>query len=189
MTKDNMPTGEGRMDQRETMAGEGLTLKSETMSSPKRGLGRRTKLVLLLMALIVAFPIGYYLISPLFVNVTVSEVLSTDGLKILAQGTFVGADTVLHKAEGTAKLVRTSTNELILRFEEDFRSSNGPDLYVRLINDGDYTTYVELGRLKGNIGSQNYAVPADTNPSHFNTVIVWCKQFSVLFGTAKLASL
>ena len=84
---------------------------------------------------------------------------------------------------------RTKGNEVRVRFEDDFKASNGPDLYVRLIKKSDVKDYVELGKLQGNIGSQSYAIPAGTNLAEYDSVIVWCKQFSVLFGTAKLASL
>ena len=130
---------------------------------------------------------AYWTISPLFINVQVSEGLKNEGTTTLRQGRFVGADAIIHKAEGTAKLLRTSTNEVIVRFEDDFKASNGPDLYVWLTKAGDVKNgYVDLGRLKGNIGSQNYIVPADTELDQYTTVLIWCKAFSVLFGTAKL---
>ncbi|MBI1742084.1 DM13 domain-containing protein [Candidatus Acetothermia bacterium] len=106
----------------------------------------------------------------------------------MSHGQFVSADTVIHHAEGTAKLVRTSPTEVIVRFEDDFKASNGPDLYVWLTKDGDVKNgYIDLGKLKGNLGSQNYTVPAGTDLAQYKTVIIWCKAFSVLFGTAKLA--
>jgi hypothetical protein len=66
-------------------------------------------------------------------------------------------------------------------------AKKGPDLYVWLTRDGNVKNgYVDLGRLKGNIGSQNYTVPLDTDLSQYTTVIIGCKAFSVLFGTASL---
>ncbi len=140
---------------------------------------------------------AWWTISPLFLNVSVSEKLPTAAtttagsavvLSVLSQGKFIGADEIIHHAEGTAKLVRTNPTEIIVRFEEDFKVSNGPDLYVWLVKpDSDpKTDYVDLGKLKGNIGSQNYVVPTATDLSQYTNVIVWCKAFSVLFGTAKL---
>ncbi|MDQ3883960.1 MAG: DM13 domain-containing protein, partial [Thermoproteota archaeon] len=40
--------------------------------------------------------------------------------------------------------------------------------------------------LKGNIGNQNYDIPEGTDLSRYDTVLIWCKAFSVLFGGAKL---
>jgi hypothetical protein len=42
--------------------------------------------------------------------------------------------------------------------------------------------------LKGNIGDQNYEIPADTDLSKYQACTIWCKRFSVNFGTAPLAS-
>ena len=47
--------------------------------------------------------------------------------------------------------------------------------------------YVDLGRLKGNVGDQYYEIPADADLAGVGAVVVWCKQFSVLFSTAVLA--
>jgi len=52
----------------------------------------------------------------------------------------------------------------------------------------DTSDIVNLGRLKGNIGNQNYEIPTGTDLSKYNTVLIWCKAFSTLFGSAKLSS-
>jgi hypothetical protein len=69
---------------------------------------------------------------------------------------------------------------------EDLRVTNGPDLYVYLSADRQASDFVDLGRLKANNGNQNYDVPEGTDLSKYDTVLVWCKQFSVLFGSAEL---
>ncbi len=105
-------------------------------------------------------------------------------------GNFVGAGDGVHNAEGVARILAVNdgnTEHRILRLE-NFKSTNGPDLYVylskdsRSIDDG----YIELARLKGNIGNQNYHIPHDVNLEEYNHVLIWCKQFSVLFGYADL---
>lgn len=80
----------------------------------------------------------------------------------------------------------------VLRFE-DLDTSNGPDLRVYLSAappDGDRKAfdddYVELGRLKGNVGDQNYDIPPGTDLDRFQSVVIWCKRFSVPFGAAPL---
>ncbi len=162
----------------------------EKIMEPKPGLSKQTKTAIAVLALLILSPIAYYLISSLFINVRVSEQLDSTGVHVLAQGTFVGADAIVHKAEGTAKFIRTQENEIRVRFEENFKASNGPDLYVYLIKNGDIKNgFVNLGRLKGNIGSQSYSIPKETDLSQYNSVIIWCKQFSVLFGTAKFTPL
>ena len=47
--------------------------------------------------------------------------------------------------------------------------------------------FVDLGALKGNIGDQNYDVPADLDLSRYRAVSIWCRRFSVNFGAAPLA--
>jgi hypothetical protein len=42
--------------------------------------------------------------------------------------------------------------------------------------------------LKGNIGDQNYALPADVDIDRYRTVTIWCRRFSVNFGSAPLAA-
>jgi hypothetical protein len=55
--------------------------------------------------------------------------------------------------------------------------------------DNDTVTragFVEIGSLKGNIGNQNYELPSETDLSKYRAVTIWCKRFSVNFGTAPL---
>ena len=112
---------------------------------------------------------------------------------LLASGQF-GAVDGLHKGQGSARLFRLSDGQRILRLEE-FKVTNGPDLYVYLSghaaprNSGQLHEggALEVGRLKGNIGNQNYALPADVDLSKFKSVVIYCKQFSVIFSTAELS--
>lgn len=90
-------------------------------------------------------------------------------------GRYSGAGTVVLLSDGTQSFVR---------FEDDFSTDNGPDLFVR-ITTTDGTT--ELGRLKGNKGSQNYELPAGVDPASVTEVDVWCKRFSSTFAAAPLA--
>lgn len=157
--------------------------------------------------------IAVYFASPLFINAVVDEPLPTvtsmmakDQTMIdkekaammekqepttTLNGNFVGAGDGIHNAEGIAKVLAVNdgqTEHRILRLE-NFKSTNGPDLYVYLSKDsrGISDGYIELGRLKGNIGNQNYRIPHDVNLDEYSHVLIWCKQFSVLFGYADLA--
>ncbi|HEX9264600.1 MAG TPA: DM13 domain-containing protein [Candidatus Binatia bacterium] len=47
---------------------------------------------------------------------------------------------------------------------------------------------MDLGSIKGNIGDQNYDLPAGVDLSKYRAVTVWCKRFGVNFATAPLAS-
>jgi len=103
-------------------------------------------------------------------------------------GTFTGADE-FHFGRGTARLIETAPGTFTVRLE-DFEVRNGPDLYVYLSPDaGGYTDgVVELGRLKADKGNQNYGAPVGLDPKSAASVVIWCKQFSVQFAVAALAS-
>jgi electron transfer DM13 len=102
-------------------------------------------------------------------------------------GPFSGADD-FHFGRGTARLVETTPGAYVVRLE-DFEVRNGPDLYVYLSPDrsGYVDTALELGRLKADKGNQNYDVPSGLDPASAGSVVIWCKQFSVLFAVAPLA--
>lgn len=44
-----------------------------------------------------------------------------------------------------------------------------------------------LGKLKANNGNQNYNIPSEIDLAKYDTVLIWCRPFSVLFGSADLA--
>jgi hypothetical protein len=98
-----------------------------------------------------------------------------------------------HRGSGTATLYRLEDGSALLRLE-GFKVTNGPDLHVILaahpapsgrdeVHDG---SYFDLGKLKGNIGSQNYPLPATANPSAFSSVVIYCNPFHVIFSVASL---
>ena len=103
------------------------------------------------------------------------------------EGTFVGAGDGIHNAEGIAKIIPLQDENKVLRLE-NLKVTNGPDLYVYLATDKAASDFVDLGRLKGNIGNQNYDVPLGTDLTKYDTVLIWCKLFSVLFGSAELTT-
>ena len=101
------------------------------------------------------------------------------------EGTFIGIGDGIHNADGTAKILTLVDGSKILRLE-NFKSTNGPDLHVYLSTDKMASHFIDLGRLKGNIGNQNYQIPVDIDLSKYNNVLIWCKAFSLLFGNAQL---
>jgi hypothetical protein len=81
----------------------------------------------------------------------------------------------------------------ILRLE-GFEATNGPDLFVYLtVEDTSASSdaalaaeYEDLGVLRGNVGDQNYPIPADIDLARFDTVVIWCRRFGTAFGAADL---
>lgn len=97
-----------------------------------------------------------------------------------------------YTTSGLAEVIPVSDSERILRLEE-FSTTNGPDLFVYLTTQPNPNApfssdddHVDLGRLKGNVGGQNYEIPADADLSRYTTVLIYCKRFSTSFGAATL---
>jgi hypothetical protein len=110
------------------------------------------------------------------------------GPTVINEGTFFG---IGHSAEGTTGVYELD-GEFVLRFEDDTDIQNGPDLYVWLLegdeyDGGDPGAYLDLGKIKGNIGGQNYALPAEYDPEIHRFVLIWCLRFSTPFAGAPLA--
>ena len=104
----------------------------------------------------------------------------------LRTGSFVGVGDGIHNAEGMAKVLPLQDGGNILRLE-NLHVTNGPDLYVYLATDKSASDFVSLGKLKANNGNQNYDIPTETDLTKYDTVLIWCRPFSVLFGSAELA--
>jgi hypothetical protein len=58
---------------------------------------------------------------------------------------------------------------------------------VYLATDIDADDYVNLGKLKAEIGNINYDIPENTDLEKYNKVLIWCEPFAVLFGSATLS--
>lgn len=112
---------------------------------------------------------------------------TTTTSSVLRTGSFIGVGDGIHNAEGTAKVIPLDDGTNILRLES-LRVTNGPDLYVYLSPDKAASDIVNVGKLKANNGNQNYDIPKGTGLSKYDTVLIWCRPFSVLFGSAELNS-
>ena len=115
---------------------------------------------------------------------------STATVAAISSGRFRSLE---HRTTGTATVLRLANDSHVLRIE-DLDTSNGPDLRVYLselpsnLGWRDYgERYIELGKLKGNRGDQNYRIPAGTDISKYKSLVIWCVRFKVGFGVAPLA--
>ena len=161
---------------------------------------------------------GIWAVSPLFYNRRVDEAFpaaasqataaameampakpaataASAGPVALSSGNFTRVDAI-HSAEGTATIYRLEDGKLVLRLE-NFKSTNGPDLFVGLSGHPMPRSksevydqgYVQIAPLKGNQGNQNYELPADIDLSVFKSVVIYCRAFNVVFSTAELKGL
>lgn len=126
------------------------------------------------------------------ITTTASDNMSMDGVTAVVEGSFRDADS-FHKGSGSATVYRLDDGSYVLRLE-DFRVTNGPDLHVYLGEASNPTSssdvrdggYLDLGPLKGNLGNQNYDVPAGTDISQYRSVVIYCEPFHVVFAVATL---
>ena len=144
----------------------------------------KTKIISGTVIGVIILVIVAYAAGPLFYDVTVNEEMPVATLSI-PMGKFVGVGDGIHDAQGNVLVIESDDGSRFLRFE-NFKATNGPDLFVYLATDETANDFVSLGMLKGNIGNQNYLIPPGADLSNYDTVLIWCKQFSVLFGSAKL---
>lgn len=154
---------------------------------------------------IVVLAVGWALFRPelLFIDKTVNESFPVGGTASANAATISNASTplasgqfhgVAHETKGTATIYRVADGKRVLRLA-NFETSNGPDVRVLLVAASDATDNdavkngqpIELGKLKGNVGDQNYDVPDSVDLVKYSAVTIWCNRFSVNFGTAPLA--
>lgn len=153
---------------------------------------------------VVLLAVGLYWFQPwkLWVDETVHDALptaapATAGARptpsVLATGELISHE---HTTTGSVRILQLPDGTRTLRLE-GLDTSNGPDLRVlvtdapvkkgtagwRVFDDGKH---VSLGKLKGNKGDQNYALPADLDLAAYTSVSIWCDRFDVSFGAAEL---
>jgi hypothetical protein len=161
---------------------------------------RRRQLLLPVLGtfILTAGVVGGYLAYTTLIGKTVNEQVAIaqpasavpPGARVnvqLARGSFSG---IAHGTSGEAALVRLASGRKVVQLL-DFETSAGPDLRVYLVAgpvdaDGDPGEHEDLGALKGNRGTQQYEIPADVDTGRYSSVLIWCRAFSVPFGSAPL---
>ena len=154
--------------------------------------------------LLILLAAAYYALSPLLIHVRIDEAApavvakdrtpeATSPEAALQKPTSAPVPpsaparvigTAGHSGSGTVRILETETGTVV-RYE-NFKTINGPDLYVYLANDLEAKEYVSLGVVKATEGNINYAVPTGTDIKKYKYVLVWCKTFGVLFNYADL---
>ncbi len=101
---------------------------------------------------------------------------------VLVSGSFAG--NMGYQVSGTASIVNDNgTKRLVLK---NFSSSNGPDLKVYLATTKQAGSFISLGNLKSTGGQQTYDITGMPDFAQHKFVLIWCQQFSVLFGAAEV---
>jgi hypothetical protein len=140
---------------------------------------------------------AWWLFRPekLWVNVKVNEpapFASGADIQPLYTGLLAGR---AHPTSGRASIYQMPDGKRDLRLT-DFMTSNGPDVHVLLAQSSDAKLQqefvkgdldsVELGQLKANQGDQNYDLPNSADLARYDSVVIYCERFHVVFGLARL---
>lgn len=104
------------------------------------------------------------------------------GSRVILSGKFEGRSD--HQVSGGVSVIKTDSGFLVL-FEKDFSLDAAPDPKLGFGNNG-YKASSQFSSLKSKTGPQIYSLPANINPSGYNEVWVWCEEFKVPLGVAKL---
>ena len=132
---------------------------------------------------VIVVPLTYYFIAPRFTVRITNETLEELGqVEKLREGYFFGENG--RDAKGTVSLLQQG-DQYYLRFEDNFRMTNGPELFVFFGRDGEYDPSAQIGKLKGNVGGQNYAVPAAVHPGRYIEVWIRSKALGSAFAKAE----
>lgn len=119
--------------------------------------------------------------------------IETKQTKEYRSGKLHKIDTI-HKGSGTVYLAPDPHNkkQSIVAFGSDTKIANGPDLWLYVSDSKEpkksYGDFLNLGLIKGNKGAQVYIIKKPYNAlKDRKSVIIYCKQFDVLFSFAILS--
>lgn len=139
---------------------------------------------------IVLLAFAYYAISPLFINIKADDLSpakdntsNTASIQPIAPVNVIG--TTGHPASGTVRIVEADGKKYV-RYE-NFKTINGPDIYVYLAKDLDAKEFVNLGRVRATEGNINYEIPVEVIVRDYPYVLTWCEDFGVLFNYADIS--
>lgn len=112
---------------------------------------------------------------------TVTETIDYSKQKLLFEGSFSSG---VHTTSGKALIYEDIAGKKTLVFE-NFKTDAGPDLRIYIANDKALTNFIEVNPKVEN-GNKAYILPTKADPNQQKFVLIWCKQFAVLFGHAEL---
>jgi hypothetical protein len=97
-------------------------------------------------------------------------------------GTFVNGP---HgRVQGTVQVVRSDSALAVVLGA--FSSSAGPDLHVYLSKEVQPVNFIDLGSLRSTSGMQAYSIPGAPDLTQYRYILVHCKAYNHLFGSASL---
>ncbi|CAN5651877.1 hypothetical protein BH10BAC3_BH10BAC3_09980 [soil metagenome] len=91
--------------------------------------------------------------------------------------------------------VQKINDQYFLILENDFKTSQGPDLKIFLVqkeidtidkNEAVDKEGIFLGDLISVTGAQRYAIPKNIDITKYHSIVIHCKKYSVVWGGVKL---
>lgn len=112
--------------------------------------------------------------------------------EVLNSGRFLTVDRD-HETTGTVEILQKE-NRIYVRLGMDFSTTEGPDVYLLLHEKNppigyDQADYLPISRLRSFNGTQVYQVPEGVALDQYVSVVVWCKEFNIVFGAAHVEEL
>ena len=123
--------------------------------------------------------------APLIVSAALAVAMPSAAIAGAGTGSFEGASG--HVTTGSVEVVQTAAGWEI-HLKDDFNFDGAPDPRVGFGNGGTFAKGTDFEPLHENAGAQVYQVPAEINPEDFDTVFIWCRQYSVPLGIALLGN-
>ncbi len=111
-----------------------------------------------------------------------APVVAANDNTLLLSGSFM---TEAHTTTGTAKIFEDNKTKKQSLVFEGFKTDAGPDLRIYLAEDTKAKNFVEVTDKVKN-GDTTLEIPTTFDAKKQIYVLIWCKQFGVLFGSAKL---
>ena len=124
------------------------------------------------------------------------EVADRESKSVVAVGEFIHANPSdpVHHGSGTVEILQGPDGARIVYLKPDFKVGPGPRFHVYLADragirsNGDFkqAAVTDLGMLRSFEGSQIYRIPTQVDLASVQSVVIWCKEFSVLISPATL---
>lgn len=150
------------------------------------------KKIIISVIVLIFIGIAYYLIAPAFIVKEANDALPEVDFDMSGPMTVEPIEEILsgeliesaHSVSGFVRVYDTKGMKT-LRFE-DLDTINGPDLFIYLATDTTAEDFVNLGEVKATKGNVNYEIPPNVDLEKYDTVLIWCRAFRVLFSYAEL---
>jgi hypothetical protein len=110
---------------------------------------------------------------------TTEEIVTVAG-ETLYKGTFKAAG---YATSGEVEVVKV--NDVRKLVFKNFKTSAGPDLRIYAAKDIQAKVFTEITNSVKN-GNYTIDIPDSVDPASDKHILIWCKKFSVLFGSAEL---